>query len=62
MISHITPGQCGAQKGNRTLDLFITSEMLYRLSYLGAVDECNERVAELSAKCAVPMRPQRYLE
>ena len=26
----------GAQRGNRTLDLFITSEMLYRLSYLGA--------------------------
>lgn len=25
----------GAQRGNRTLDLFITSEMLYRLSYLG---------------------------
>ena len=28
--------RCGAQTGNRTLDLFITSEMLYRLSYLGA--------------------------
>ncbi len=28
-------GHAGAQKGNRTLDLFITSEMLYRLSYLG---------------------------
>lgn len=26
----------GAQRENRTLDLFITSEMLYRLSYLGA--------------------------
>lgn len=24
-----------AQRGNRTLDLFITSEMLCRLSYLG---------------------------
>jgi hypothetical protein len=29
------PGQSGAQRENRTLDLFITSEMLYRLSYLG---------------------------
>ena len=26
-----------AQRGNRTLDLFITSEMLCRLSYLGGV-------------------------
>lgn len=32
----------GAQRGNRTLDLFITSEMLCRLSYLGAVRESNE--------------------
>ena len=35
VIFYITPGQSGAQRENRTLDLFITSEMLYRLSYLG---------------------------
>ena len=31
-----TPGQSGAQGGNRTHDLRITSALLYRLSYLGA--------------------------
>lgn len=29
----------GAQRGNRTLDLLITSEMLCRLSYLGVTQE-----------------------
>ena len=29
-------GFCGAQSGNRTHDLRITSALLYRLSYLGA--------------------------
>ena len=31
-----TPETTGAQGGNRTRDLRITSALLYRLSYLGA--------------------------
>ncbi len=44
----------GAQRGNRTLDLFITSEMLCRLSYLGGDPEI---VATLRGRATAVLRP-----
>ena len=40
---------CGAQSGNRTHDLRITSALLYRLSYLGRAGQCSED--RLTASC-----------
>ena len=52
-------GFCGAQRENRTLDLRITSALLYRLSYLGRrVSQCSDDVPRRPRRC-VRSAPRR---
>ena len=48
----------GAQEGNRTPDLRITSALLYRLSYLGRTPNFTEHLASrhMSLRSQVPLR------
>ena len=48
MLPEASPGvdESGAHEWNRTIDLFLTKEVLYRLSYVGG---CRVRTADCGA-------------
>jgi len=46
----IAPTRSGAHERNRTADLLLTMQMLYRLSYVGAINQDLRRAALLEWK------------
>jgi hypothetical protein len=46
--SSVNPGFLRADAGTRTPDPFITSEVLYQLSYVGAIDATGDLASILS--------------
>ena len=47
----------GAQEGNRTPDLRITSALLYRLSYLGRLKKCRSATSHFISAFTRGSRP-----
>jgi hypothetical protein len=58
MRVQLEEGREGARGRNRTRDIFITSEVLYQLSYSGGTPILG-RLVRVTALATVPASPQR---